>query len=478
MKDAIIMKSQPVERMATLRISEDEIPKKYALLEKLLKILYTEDEINSVLLGYLCKILSTLIDSRKSKIWEYFMKYRTHFDKLILHSENLQITELLQKLMKDPSYETPDPQFIKERKQILENLIKMPIKGWNVIIPLISLKVEIRFFNEQKNIDFIFSHICKGNSTVIQSGLKLLSELIEINSINENQYCALELFKDQQMEMSEKYDLSGLFQSAADNLEFLKNILIKNSESFGNIKLAIIEWILLLANQNNKIIMENMIENEIPIILLDLMKKYYTHSLFHIRANKIIENILKYEHPEKTDFILNFLIKTQFPILLISSFNFAKKGFIFKNTKFLNKQYMVFITSICNLLVEITEKQPKIQEFVQNIISWKTFCDTELSEINKKQNTKIGGNCMQPRRFGTFGISSLTPEENKDSRTASEALKENECELDLKKPKIYKKEAENIEENNDEIENNKNNEEIIILEQNITENNNQDHSNN
>lgn len=79
---------------------EDEYDNQYLLLDKLFKFLESDEELNSVLSGYFCKLVSILISRKQKMLLPYiFDPNRKVIQNLVKHTGQKSISEVLNKLL-------------------------------------------------------------------------------------------------------------------------------------------------------------------------------------------------------------------------------------------------------------------------------------------------------------------------------------------------------------------------------------------
>jgi hypothetical protein len=102
---------------------DEDAGNQYVLLERLFKFIQTEDdaELNPVLSGYFCKLVSLLISRKQKQLFPYiFAKESTVIEDLLKHVYQKSISEILNKLLTlvDPDHEPEIVAAIQEKQQM------------------------------------------------------------------------------------------------------------------------------------------------------------------------------------------------------------------------------------------------------------------------------------------------------------------------------------------------------------------------
>jgi hypothetical protein len=79
---------------------EEEEENKFQLLDRLFEFLRQEEELNPVLSGYFCKLVSLLISRKQKQLIPYIFSEKSDIiDNLVRHVGQKSISEVLNKLM-------------------------------------------------------------------------------------------------------------------------------------------------------------------------------------------------------------------------------------------------------------------------------------------------------------------------------------------------------------------------------------------
>jgi hypothetical protein len=95
------MASQSTLQTEVLEEEEDEEEgNKFILLERLFKFIQTDEELNPVLAGYFCKLVSLLISRKQKQLFPFiFAPESTVIEDLMKHVYQKSISEILNKLL-------------------------------------------------------------------------------------------------------------------------------------------------------------------------------------------------------------------------------------------------------------------------------------------------------------------------------------------------------------------------------------------
>ena len=157
------------------------ISDKFPLLEKLLSIFKTENELNPLLAGYIDKVFSSLINKEKLKIWKYLQTYQENLDALIKRCADESVVNIMTKLMGASYGDSTNGTYIKQKQDMIKRLVEDPdetnIEGrFRILYELIQLNNEISYFFSDEIIDLLYQYASKNSSL----GLKLISTLNDL----------------------------------------------------------------------------------------------------------------------------------------------------------------------------------------------------------------------------------------------------------------------------------------------------------
>ena len=105
---------------------KESIKTRYMLLEKLLSLLNTKNELNPVLAGYFSKVVLAILEKRKQDFLEYVFKFDMHINNVVRHSYNKSIADILNKIItnEERSMTGNGPEeFQDDKKKILDKMI-------------------------------------------------------------------------------------------------------------------------------------------------------------------------------------------------------------------------------------------------------------------------------------------------------------------------------------------------------------------
>lgn len=105
---------------------DEEEGNKYVLLERLFKFIQTEEELNPVLSGYFCKLVSLLISRKQKQLFPFiYSPESTVIEDLLKHVYQKSISEIINKLLTnvDTDHEPEIATQIKAKQQVAVGIL-------------------------------------------------------------------------------------------------------------------------------------------------------------------------------------------------------------------------------------------------------------------------------------------------------------------------------------------------------------------
>lgn len=286
-----------------------KIPR-YLLLDKLLSILATEEEVNSVLAGYFSKVFNAILERHTNDVLTYIFHYNTHIKNILKHSYNKSISDVLNKLVSFDDRGTGDtPEDIVEKKKELlvqivdkmspNNSIDCITNACYTLCNIADNKQRLDYFFSKGFLEKIFEYARSDNWMSLRGALTLLIVLYRVKAssgVSEPPAFLGFAAPDDGTE-EELPEFSDTLNMSINYLDFAKKYLENPNNNpklstasgnelipFGLDRLKVIEWIQALISLKEGSVGERLSELNFGVILLSLITKYDMNSILH---NKI-----------------------------------------------------------------------------------------------------------------------------------------------------------------------------------------------
>lgn len=435
---------------------EEEPVNKYHLLDRLFKFIRTEgdiSELNPVLSGYFCKLVSLLISRKQKQLVPYvFDKDSDVIDCLLKHVEQKSISEILNKLLTqiDTDYEPELMAQIQEKQQKAVSVLisklgpelheENNLNGSAIIRDMCEIKEFYNLVCKKENIQQIvdYSLAPMGASTKASktSSLTVLNQIIYLHIEKQKK-------KDQNRGDGTKLDNGNeeeddmIVQQNSDD-ETNEDLEASNPNSIvaqGNVlvevlkeKIGDIAVILQADHQGDKI--QNSVTDEqfVPLgqqrlrtvelvhkmvqlrkdalydslgaslifkNIIDLVKQYPWNNFLQLKVMNIFNDVL--DNCENVNFKKDFLTSSGIGPALVEMSETA--SFTMESERNIRNGYMALVVHISNKLQKkvdqtATDKTPDItvSDYLESVgEDWRAFVDNELKRSNENNNKTLGG---------------------------------------------------------------------------------------
>lgn len=174
---------------------DDEEDNKYVLLSRLFKFIRTSEELNPVLSGYFCKLVSLLISRKQKQLFPFiFSKDSTVIEDLLKHVYQKSISEILNKLLTliDTDHEPEIVAMIQEKQQKAVSLLiaslgpekseEHNLNASTIITDMFEIKEFYNIIcqkeNLQKIVDYAIAGMTESTKDSKCSSLSVLNQII------------------------------------------------------------------------------------------------------------------------------------------------------------------------------------------------------------------------------------------------------------------------------------------------------------
>lgn len=156
---------------------------RYWLLDKLLSLLNTKGQVNTVLAGYFAKVVQMLLERRRQDFLDYIFRYSEFVENFIRHSYNKSVAEVLSRIISnDDRFSVPlgNDEFVTEKLKILSKLIdKMGpdnssddiTNSGYIIYALVDTRQHLKFFTSEPVLTTIFKFAQSANPMSLRAAL-------------------------------------------------------------------------------------------------------------------------------------------------------------------------------------------------------------------------------------------------------------------------------------------------------------------
>ena len=434
---------------------EDTEPaNKFFLLDRLFKFIRTEeDELNPVLSGYFCKLVSLLISRKQKQLVPYiFDKESDVMDCLLRHVEQKSISEILNKLLTqiDTDYEPELMTQIQEQQQKAISVLisklgpelheESNLNGSAIIRDMCEIKEFYNLICQKENIksiaDYALAPMNASTKASKTSSLTVLNQVI---------YLHIEKMKKKDQNRSDAVKLDGnededdmIVQQnsddeANDDLEASNpNSLVSQANNIVEVlqeRITDIETILRADHEGDKV--QNSVTDE-PFVplgqqrlrtvelvhkmvqlrkdalylslgeslifknIIDLVKQYPWNNFLQLKVMNIFNDVL--ENCENVQFKKNFLTSSGIGKAIVEMSE--KAVFTMESERQIRNGFMALVINIANKLqkkfdgsgsAEKTE-DITVTDYLESVgEEWRAFVDTELKKSNENNNKTLGG---------------------------------------------------------------------------------------
>lgn len=308
-----------------------KIPR-YALLEKLLSLLSTSDEINPVLAGYFSKVFNAILERHTNEVLAYLFHYKEHVGNILRHSYNKSISEVLNKLAvpEDRSAETSE-ELAEGKKELLQRVVEKmaPQNSMDAITnscytlcSIADSKQRLEYFFSKEFLEKMFEYAKSDNWMSLRGALTLLIVLYRVKAssgpVETPTFSGFAMADD--MNEEELPDFTETLRMSVEYLDFAKQYLEGENGNpklptasgnllvpFGLDRLKVIEWIYALIGLKEESVGKKLYELDMGSVLLSLMMEYDMNSILDNKVFAIFKAAVELRMPIYTETVLCFV---------------------------------------------------------------------------------------------------------------------------------------------------------------------------
>eukprot|EP00826_Nyctotherus_ovalis_P059433 TRINITY_DN8264_c0_g1_i3.p1 TRINITY_DN8264_c0_g1~~TRINITY_DN8264_c0_g1_i3.p1 ORF type:complete len:505 (-),score=170.09 TRINITY_DN8264_c0_g1_i3:600-2114(-) len=305
---------------------------RYALLEKLLSLLSTNNEINSVLAGYFFKVFNAILERHTNEVLTYLFYYKEHIGNILRHSYNKSISEVLNKLAvpEDRAAEAAGELAEGKRELLLRVVEKMgPENSMDAITnscytlcSIADSKQRLEYFFGKEFLEKMFEYARSDNWMSLRGALTLLIVLYRVKassgSTETPAFSGFAIADD--MNEEELPDFTETLKMSVEYLDFAKQYLKGENRNpklatasgnllvpFGLDRLKVIEWIHALIGLKEESVGKKLCELDMGSVLLSLMMEYDMNSILDNKVFVIFKAGVELRMPIYTEAVFCFV---------------------------------------------------------------------------------------------------------------------------------------------------------------------------
>lgn len=159
-----------------------------------------------------------------------------------------------------------------------------------------------------------------------------------------------------------------------------------NVVPFGSARLKLVELIIIAMKANNQKIYDKLFEYGFFEGLLKLFVKYEWNNILHNQVEKVLTIILD---SRADDLKARLFEQSKLLSWISDTTGVSEYKMGGKHERKIRKGYMGQLTKLANKIAE--SKDPAILKFTESDENWKDFTETQLAEINHRNDIKLGG---------------------------------------------------------------------------------------
>ena len=418
---------------------DEEEGNKYVLLERLFKFIQTEEELNPVLSGYFCKLVSLLISRKQKQLFPFiYGPESTVIEDLLKHVYQKSISEIINKLLTnvDTDHEPEIANQIKAKQQVavgilIESLGPEKSEEHNLnACSIIQDMFEIKDFYNQicdkdnltKIVGFALAGMNESTKYSKCSSLTVLNQIVQSNiekqkkkdqKADEDKDQGHDEDDDivQQNSDDEKEDEEAsnpnstaaqttlLVELLKDKIGAIATILQADHElqtiqssvneahnvPLGMQRLYTIELVLKMIQLKSEVLYTTMGRSSIFGNIMALVQKYPWNNFMQLKVITMCEEIL--ENCENEQFKKDFLEGSGIGKSIVEMGNEA--SFKMNSERLIRNGYMGLVVKVSNMLVKrfkgtsTKAEDATVVEYLDNVgEEWRAFVDDELAASN------------------------------------------------------------------------------------------------
>lgn len=425
---------------------EAEYENQYLLLDRLFKFIEPEEELNAVLSGYFCKLVSLLISRKQKFLIPYiFSTDREIIHNLVKHMGQKSISEILNKLMTqiDHDHENMQSQIQEAQKMVVEQVVghlgadkdeENNLNACSIIQDMFETK---EFYNIlvakdtfQTIANFATAGIDESTKASKTSSLTVLNQIItqHIEKIKKKEGSKDEQ-KDtnndedddmiiQQTSDDEKDDLSNPLSVSSQTNSMVEALLEKipqiervlrpdrqGKETVGSVcdapftplgqqRLRSVDLVLNMIKLRKDTLLKAIGESTIFTSIIELVKQYPWNNFLQLKVINICNEVISGSH--ESAFRAQFLEKSGIAKAFVEMSQTA--SYELESSRTIRNGYMALVISVATKLQARYDgtdenKDQVVADYLDEAggEEWRAFVDDELKKSNENNNKTLGG---------------------------------------------------------------------------------------
>ena len=441
---------------------DDEPDNKYVLLDRLFKFVRTEgdEQLNPVLSGYFCKLVSILISRKCRQLVPYvFAPGSDLIECLLKHVYQRSISEILNKLltqidMNDAEYEADvRAQIAEKQKMAVSKLVdtlgpdyseEHNLNSRTIIMDMFESKEYYNIICNKENlskiVDFATHGVTESTKASKMCSLIVLNQIVtsniekqkkkeksdtdkaenhdedddvvqqnsdeengdDLEATNPNSHTAqtnslVDLLKGKTDE------ITRVLQSDYDLPKIGTSVCEETYVPLGQQRLYTVELVLKMVQMKKAILYTKMGETEMFKNIMGLVHKYQWNNFLQLKVIELCDEVL--DNCDNDAFKKQFLNGSGIANTLVEMSKDA--SYKMESERLIRNGYMGLVVNISNKLIKKGEQQAEEgAESKKNEVStyleavgeeWTEFVDGELKKSNENNNKTLGGSTTTPK---------------------------------------------------------------------------------
>jgi hypothetical protein len=433
---------------ATLTTEVAEEESKYVLLDRLFLFLEQNAELNPVLSGYFCKLVSLLISRKQKQLVPYIFSAESKImENLVKHVQQKSISEILNKLVTqiDSDFEPEIMERIRMKQQMVVTALiatlgpneteESNLNGSSIIQDMFEVKDFYNIICKKQNIqviaDFATASMTESTKASKTCSLTVLNQILmnhvdkqkkseagktekEPNNEDEDDMIVQQNSEDEKEDV-DPADPSSIAAQTNSMVEVLMGKIGKiesilgseyagariqgsvSNDAFvplGQQRLRTVELVLKMIQLKNEKLCIAIAQSKIPLEVVNLVKQYPWNNFLQLKVINIFNEVI--DCSESASFRQAFLRNSGIGKALVEMSETA--DYTMPSERKIRNGYMGVVISVSNKLQK--KYEPSSDKSEDNVVveyldqvgeEWRAFVDDELKKSNENNAKTLGG---------------------------------------------------------------------------------------
>ena len=403
-----------------------------------------DEELNPVLSGYFCKLVSLLISRKQKQLVPYIFSPKSMIiENLVRHVGQKSISEILNKLITqiDSDFQPAIMEQVRIKQQmVVEKLIEHlgpkkheenNLNASSIFQDMFEIKEFFNIICAKENIQAIADFACapmdENTKASKTASLAVLNHIIQhhieqakktdkkdFKPENEDEDDMVQQNNDDE-ENEEDQDagdsslanqanvlvevllgkisnLENILQAAHDGTSVTNSVHGTPFVPLGQQRLRSVELVLKMIQMKKEALNNRIAESQIPSHIMDLVKQFPWNNFLQLKVINIFTEIL--ENQDNQDFIKAFLASSKVGPAIVEMQ--AQAMYTMESERQIRHGFMAVVVSISNKLQKkytaAAEPETAVIEYLDGVgEEWREFVDNELKASNTNNEKTLGG---------------------------------------------------------------------------------------